>query len=152
MLRVMFGDLGWDADRIEKPNEYFNFEHEKNWCDSELAKAIIRDVDLSEHIKDEYVESPIYGGMPVTKLSSGCKALLILLNQDNVIMNGARMGDNCSKWLLEIAKIKDITITLDHSMKFPEPFEILSVNSGIILHTQKELFYEMIRQRKEEDD
>lgn len=41
-------------------------------------------------------------------------------------------GDNCSKWILEIAKRKDITISLEHYMMFEDMhFSFWNVNKGV---------------------
>ena len=44
-------------------------------------------------------------------------------------------GQNCAKWLLEIGKIKNVTVNLEYLMTFDEyePFEILSKNENRII-------------------
>lgn len=143
MLKIMFGQLGLDAKRVTKPSSYFDLVYDKSWLTSSLAQDIIRGVDLSEYVEDECIRSPLYGMIPPRMLSSGCKSLLILLNEDDTIISGARMGDNCCKWLLEIGNIKDITITLNHYMEFPEPFHIYSINSDKIIDNGLDLLLEV---------
>ena len=51
-----------------------------------------------------------------------------------------RVGDNCEKWILKIAKEskEDVNITLHHVMDFGEkPFEIHIVNN-VIVHNSEE--------------
>ena len=52
------------------------------------------------------------------------------------VFNGSACGDNCAKWILEIAKKKELTITLHHIMEFGDgPFEIEILNTGHIVNT-----------------
>lgn len=144
MLRIAFRNLGMSIEgKISYVSDYFDAQYEQSWFQSPLAKEIIRDIDQSEYISGEYIESPLLGGMPPTGLSTGCKSLLLLLNEDGAIVSGERMGDNCFKWVLEIAKVKDITITLNHGIEFEEPFEVLSMNTGRVLTNNLELFEEI---------
>ena len=50
-------------------------------------------------------------------------------------------GDNCAKWILEISKMKDVTINLRHMMSFGKDtkFEIKILNGGEVVHSMKEL-------------
>lgn len=57
-------------------------------------------------------------GISPESLSSGSKALIILFEEDYIV-NGDRLGDNCIGLLLEIAKRKDITITTSHILPLP---------------------------------
>lgn len=55
------------------------------------------------------VKSPVLGTLPVTKLSEGCKACIILYMCDDISVNLTSCGENCQPWLLRIAGVKDIT-------------------------------------------
>ena len=48
---------------------------------------------------------------------------------------------NCAKWILEIGRIKDVTINLRHMMSFGKDtkFEIKVQNGGETVHSMKEL-------------
>lgn len=145
MLRVIFWEKGLQAEgRVAYVSEYFNSVYTKKWLNNDLAKQIIKDIDRTDHIQDEFLMSPVLGGISPRDLSSGCKALLLLLNRPSVIVSGERMGDNCVVWLLEIGRMQDITITLHHCMKFPEKFQIWSVNSEKIIEDQQEYLEELI--------
>lgn len=134
MLSIWFGEKGLDLEgRIVHTSDYFDGMYEQSWFQSDLAKEIIKGVDKSNYISGEYIESPVFGGISPRDLSTGCKTLLVLLNEDNVVVSGERMGDNCYPWLLRIAEQKDITITLCHNVEIPEPFEIRNLNTGKIL-------------------
>lgn len=143
MLKIAFRELGMSIKgKISYVSDYFDAQYEQSWFQSPLAKEIIRDIDKSEYIKGEYIESPIFGGISPTDLSTGCKSLLLLLNEDGAIVSGERMGDNCFKWVLRIAEEKDITITLNHGIDLEEPFEAISLNTGNRITNNLELFEE----------
>lgn len=143
MLKIAFRDLGMSIQgKISYVSDYFDAQYEQSWFQKPLAKEIIQDIDKSEYIRGEYIESPVFGGIPPTSLSTGCKALLLLLNEEGIIVSGERMGDNCFKWVLKIAKEKDITITLNHGVDLEEPFEAVSLNTGKRITNNLELFEE----------
>ena len=84
---------------------------------------------------------PILGGISPRDLSTGCKALLILLNEPETIVSGDRMGDNCYPLLLEMAKEKDYTITLAHwvNLKEYEPLDIYDIPTNQKITTALEM-------------
>lgn len=141
MLKIIFGEQGLNLEeRIEYVSDYFDAQYEQDWLSSDLARNIIREIDKSEYKDGEYIHSPVLGGISPRDLSSGCKALLIILNEPDTIVSGDRMGDNCYPILLDIAKDRDVTITLCHYVdlrKF-EPLNILDVNTGSTIKTALE--------------
>lgn len=145
MLRIIFGEEGLRAEgRVAYVSEYFNSVYTRDWLNNGLAKQIIKDIDQTDHVQDEFLMSPVLGGISPRDLSSGCKALLLLLNKPSVIVSGERMGDNCVAWLLKIGQMQDITITLHHCMQFPENFQIWSINSGKLIGNRQEYLEELI--------
>lgn len=144
MLKVYFNKVSFEVEGcIGNTSKYFDAEYEPSWFSSETAKQIIKDIDNSEYISGEYIESPVLGGIPPMMLSTGCKTLLLLLNEPELIVSGDRMGDNCFPWLLRIAEKRDITITLSHSVELMEPFEIYSIRSDKVIKTNLELLGEL---------
>lgn len=61
---------------------YFNNTYEPEWFDSELAKEMIRDIDDSEVLSGECINSPVLGQIPLERLSGGVKTLLLMLNEN----------------------------------------------------------------------
>ncbi len=47
-----------------------------------MAKQIIHEIDDSTYVTGEYIESPVFGAISPKDLSTGCKAVLILLNEE----------------------------------------------------------------------
>lgn len=142
MLKIIFGNAGLNwKDCIRHTSEYFNSMYDVNWLSSDKAKEIIRIIDKSEYVDGEYISSPVFGGISPRDLSTGCKTLLILLNEPDKIVSGDRMGDNCFPLLLELSKEVDLTITLRHfvDLKAYEPFDIINYITGEKVTTTKEL-------------
>ena len=126
MLNIIYGDV---KNSIYNTNVYFKNSYEPEWLDAELAKKMIKDIDDSEVLSGECINSPVLGQIPPERLSGGVKTLLLILN------------DNCAKWILEIGRIKDVTINLRHMMSFGKDtkFEIKVQNGGETVHSMKEL-------------
>lgn len=138
MLTIIYGDV---ENSIYNTNVYFKNTYEPEWIESELAKKIIKDVDDSDVLSGECINSPILGQIPPERLSGGVKTLLLMLNEPDKIFNASTCGDNCAKWILEIGKQKDLTINLRHMMSFRHgtEFEIRIANGGEIVHSMREL-------------
>lgn len=137
MLKVIFGD----ADNIiYNTSIYFDNTYEEKWITDDLSRKIILDIDESEVVGEECINSPVLGPIPPTKLSGGTKTLILINNENDKIFNASACGDNCAKWLLKIGKEKDITINLRHIMDFgKDSFELLIINTNQIVHSMKEL-------------
>ena len=86
------------------------------------------------------IDSPFLGSIPVERLSGGVKTLILMNNDSEHIFNASACGDNCAKWILEIAKKKDLTIRLGYLMDFgKDDFSIEIVNLGKEVHNALEL-------------
>lgn len=138
MLTIIYGD---ESNCVYNTNVYFKNTYEPEWFETELAKQIVREVDDSEVLSSECIQSPVLGQIPPERLSGGVKTLLLILNEPEKIFNASTCGDNCAKWILEIGKREDVTINLRHMMDFGKDtvFEIIIKNGGEIVHSMKEL-------------
>ena len=114
MLSIRFGTT---KDTIIDVDNYFDFEYEDEWLQDEFVQKMILDVDKSEVLDSGVIKSPILGLIPPTEISGGVKALILMLKTDEEIW-ATSCGDNCAKWITEIAKQKDITISLEHYLSF----------------------------------
>ncbi len=138
MLSIIYGDM---QNSIHNTNVYFKNTYEPEWFESDLAKKIVKDIDNSDVLSGECINSPVLGQIPPERLSGGVKTLLLMLNEPDKIFNASTCGDNCAKWILEIGKQKDLTINLRHMMGFGKDteFEIRIQNGGEVVHSMKEL-------------
>lgn len=137
MLNVYLGDF---KDEIYNPPLYFINQYEDSWLETDLAKKMIKDVDKSEVVGPYLIQSPVLGPISPRELSGGVKTLLLLaFDKSGKVFNATACGDNCAKWILEIAKKKDLTISLHYSMNFGAgDYAIKILNNGVIVHNQEE--------------
>ena len=115
MLRVWFGDR---ENAIYNTSVFFKNRYKDEWITDEFARKVIKDVDHSEVIDANSILSPVLGTITPLQLSGGVKALILMKNYPGLIFNASNCGDNCAKWILELAKERDFTINLYHVMDF----------------------------------
>ena len=60
---------------------YFNNRYENEWLEDPVVKQIVRDIDHSEILSNRAVESAVLGIIPITRISGGAKALILMLKQ-----------------------------------------------------------------------
>lgn len=137
MLNVYLGDY---KNEIYNPPLYFINQYEDEWLETDLAKKMIKDIDKSELVGPHLIQSPVLGPISPRELSGGVKTLLLLaFDESGKVFNATACGDNCAKWILEIAKKKDLTISLHYSMNFGDgEYKIKILNNGVIVHNQAE--------------
>lgn len=145
-LSVYFGHLD---DELYYVDSYFDNCYEEDWFTSELAKNILKGIDRVYEINGlSFTARHFVDDKPVVispdKLSSGTKALLILLNTDEQYVCVSRCGDNCILYLLEIAKEKPITITINNSFSPQPDFEFYSINDKKIFSTYEDFVRRVI--------
>lgn len=138
MLRVYFGQK---ENSIYNTSANFRNNYDKKWLLDDFAKKVIKDIDRSEVLDSYAVKSPVLGIISPEDLSGGVKALILMKNYPGKIFNASNCGDNCAKWILELAKDRDFTINLYHVMDFGKgEFEIKIMNSPkkLIAHNMLE--------------
>lgn len=137
MLNIFYGDM---PEAIYNTAAYFKFNYEKDWITEPRTIDMIKDVDSSTVLGNGAIDSPVLGVIAPVNLSGGVKTLILIDKVPDKVFNASNCGDNCSHWLLEIAKDKDVTVNLRHIMKFKdEPFEIRILNDDVVVTTMKEL-------------
>lgn len=140
MLSIYFGDM---PEAIYNTSVYFQNQYADCWITSELSKKMIRDVDHSEVISAQLIESPVLGAIPPTQLSGGVKTLILMAYDKKHIFNASTCGDNCAKWILAMGKERKLVINLRHLMDFGhEPFKIKVLNTNRIVRNMEELVAE----------
>ena len=106
---------------------------------------MIEDVDRSRVVSASVIESPVLGSITPLQLSGGVKTLLLMKFDHTQVFNASTCGDNCAKWILDMAKRRKLVINLRHMMDFGEKdFKIRVLNSGKIAHNMAELIHESI--------
>lgn len=142
MLNVYFGDM---PDAIYNTALYFRNVYQDAWITDSMSREIILDVDKSTVVSANLIESPVLGPISPVMLSGGVKTLLLIKHDKKQVFNASTCGDNCAKWILQLAEKRKVVINLHHVMDFgPDDFKIKVLNSGVIAHNMSELIRESI--------
>ncbi len=129
---------------IFSPPTFFDNTYQEEWLDEDFTKAVLKDIDKGSFISHRAVDTEVLGVIPLREIAGGTKTLILMNFDDEHIFNASACGDNCAKWILEIAKKKDLTINLNHIMHFEGDFEAKILNNGKIVHNFEEFLYESI--------
>lgn len=137
MLKVYFGSR---EDEIYNSSAYFVNQYEDEWITTELARKMILDVDKSVVVSSRVIDSPVLGPITPRELSGGVQTLLLMAYDDSGnIFNASACGNNCAKWILEIARTKDLTVTLHNIMDFGYgSFDLYILNEHKLVHDMSE--------------
>lgn len=142
MLNVYFGDM---PDAIYNTALYFRNVYQDAWITDSMSREIILDVDKSTVVSANLIESPVLGPISPVMLSGGVKTLLLIKHDKKRVFNASTCGDNCAKWILQLAEKRKLVINLHHVMDFgPDDFKIKVLNSGVIARNMSELIRESI--------
>ncbi|MBQ2882552.1 MAG: DUF4869 domain-containing protein [Alphaproteobacteria bacterium] len=140
MLKLWLYEPKNDEGYIHSAGIFFDAEYEGEWLEEGLIKEMILDVDKSEVISGQLIQSPILGPIPPERLSGGVKTLIMASHDNTRVYNLTSCGDNCAKWVLKLAENQDIVMRLGHYMNFEscEPFqiEILNLNRIVTNYTE----------------
>ncbi|MDD6697000.1 MAG: DUF4869 domain-containing protein, partial [Veillonellaceae bacterium] len=60
------------------------------------------DIDKSTVISGNVIDSPVFGKIPLLKLSGSVKTLILIQNVPDKIFNVSACGDDCAPWLLRL--------------------------------------------------
>ncbi len=140
MLSIYFGDM---PEAIYNTNTFFQNQYQDSWITKPLSKEIIQDVDKSEVISANLIQSPVLGPISPKELSGGVKTLLLMANDKKHVFNASTCGDNCAKWILQLGEKDKLVINLRHLMDFgPGVFKIKVLNTGKRVKNMAELVAE----------
>ena len=116
-----------------------------SWITNDETIRMIKDVDRSEVVDTNIIQSPVLGSITPLQLSGGMKTLMLIKFDRSHIFNASTCGDNCAKWILSMAQDRKVVINLYHVMDFgKDPFKIKILNSGKIVHNMEEMIHESI--------
>lgn len=137
MLRINFGSCDGE---VYNPPVYFKNQYEDEWIVHELSRKMIKDIDKSDVIGPHIIESPVLGGIGPERLSGGVQTLILMaFDETGKVFNASAGGDNCARWIIEIARQKELMITLHNIMSFQGlPIEAEIINDGRIVHNYTE--------------
>lgn len=115
-------------------NNYFDVNYDEEWFQDTFVKDMMKDVCDATVLPCGVIDIKDYGKVTPTQLSVGVKALILMLKTDRVVY-ATVCGDNCVKWIIKIAKKKDVTICLQHYMEFEEDFVAVCLDNNKEIHS-----------------
>ena len=136
MLNIYFGEM---PEAIYNTAAYFKNTYQGEWITTEFAREVIKGVDRSEVIDKYLIKSPALGMISPEELSGGTKTLLLIKNCPDMIFNASTCGDNCARFILKIARERDVTINLYHIMRFGKRFKAKILNDGVVVDSMEQL-------------
>lgn len=136
MLKIFFGDM---PKAIYNTEVYFKNKYQASWLLDSTTQEMIKGIDDSMVVSGKVIDSPYLGMIPPTGLSGGVKTLILIKNEPKTVFNASTCGDNCAKWLLELAKDQDITVNLNHIMDFGTEFEVYVLNEKKAVNNMRDL-------------
>ena len=140
MLSVFFGEM---PEAVYNTNVYFQNQYKDSWITKPLSREMILDIDKSEVISENLIQSPVLGAISPSQLSGGVKTLILMANDKSHVFNASTCGDNCAKWILQLGATEKLVINLRHLMDFgPGEFKIKVLNTGKIVKNMSELVAE----------
>ncbi len=142
MLNILFRE---DEREIRYTDSYFNNNYQDEWFEDESVKRIIKDIDQSDVLNAQIVISPVLGAIPVTQISGGAKAVILMLKRSDLLIHGNSCGDNCAEWISQIGKMQDIYVHLTYPMRFPDNVELKVMDTGIKCNSYKEYVEEYLK-------
>ena len=136
MLNIFFGDM---PEAIYNTEVYFKNTYQDQWFEDDFAKRVIKSVDKSEVLDTHLIKSPVLGLIPPVMLSGGTKTLLLIKNNPELVFNASTCGDNCARFILELARQRDVTINLRRIMRFGKRFKANVLNDGVVVDNMEQL-------------
>lgn len=142
MLNIYYGDM---PEAIYNTSVYFDNVYLDKWLEDAFAQKMLKAIDKAKVLSANAVDTKALGIIPVTRISGGCKTLLLIYNEPDKIFNASTCGDNCAKWILKIADLyekngRDITINLRHIMDFGDSkFRAMILNDAMIVNGMDEM-------------
>ena len=120
-------------------SDYFDDEYEDEWFTDPYVVKLLKNIDNTEVREGGTLYNEVLGGIVKSQLSTGVKGLILLYKTDCKI-NGDRLGDNCWKYVLEIAQSKDIYIVLRHMPELPSDFSARLLNDNRMIDRSEYIF------------
>ena len=126
MLSIYFGD----KENVIHGPSWFRFNYRPEWFEDAFVQEMLKDIDKSEFVGGELIQSDVLGPIPPERLSGGLQTLISIYKKPELVFNATSCGENCAKWLLKIGEKQDVEVNLRYFMPFDglDPFEIRVIN------------------------
>ena len=143
MLKVYFGNY---KNALLSGNSYFDTNVDESCIESNFGRKIIKEISGADVLDKNSVIHPVFGSIPTRDLAGSIKALLILMfDNEYGVLDLASMGDNCLKYLGEIAEKKDIKVCTDSWRELWNNSPILVLNDNVVVDSEDKLYEEWVK-------
>lgn len=137
-LKIRFGHFD---DDIHDPDELFKLFDYKEWFRDPFVIEMVETIDKCKFNGTSFTGD--FGVFGFEELSSGSKALVLMYKHPEFVYDATRCGNNCAKWIVEVAKRVDLTISLRYDMRFHEDGanflgDFYCINTEEMLHGDKD--------------
>lgn len=112
MLNFYIGHLDNEVIKIDSR---FKAQFKRINLLTDFSRRVVAGVDKSEVHSENIIISPVLGYVTPLELSGGVKLLLLLMYND-IITEFNYFGENCYKYIAEIARVKDVTLCVTQSV------------------------------------
>lgn len=130
---------------IEMIDGYFDHYKKTEWFSNPDVVRVIKEIDNTDVEREQVLISPVFGYMSPDRLSTGCKAVILMIVQNIAVVRATSCGDNCGAVIYELSKTRDIHILLEYIMDFPYDFEAVFVESGVRVYSRPDYVEEIVR-------
>jgi hypothetical protein len=121
-------------------DQIFYGQYEEEWFEDSFVKRMIKEIDESEVISSNFIQSPVLGPITFERLSGGVKVLIMLYKMPEMQQWGSSCGDNCMPLMAEISKLQDITVKFSHCpSNFPKDIKARFCDDGEIISNSDDL-------------
>ncbi len=136
MLHIKFGEM----DNVNYGPSWFKANYHPEWLKDPFVQDMILGVDKSKYVDGLVIDSPVLGPIPPERLSGGIQTLIMIYERPDLVFDATSCGENCSKWLLEIGKQKDVMVNLNYLMKFDkcDNIEVYIENENRLINTYED--------------
>lgn len=143
MLHIKFGEM----DNVNYGPSWFKANYHPEWLKDPFVQDMILGVDKSKYVDGLVIDSPVLGPIPPERLSGGIQTLIMIYERPDLVFDATSCGENCSKWLLEIGKQKDVMVNLNYLMKFDkcDNIEVYIENENRLINTYEDYILTAIK-------
>lgn len=156
MLNIWYGEPG---DRVlTNPDRWFK-NGGKRFLNTEFSKNLIRSIDSCRYISNDVVDSKYLGVVVSDKISSGSKAIMCMLYEENKLVKLAYLGENMYPYLAYVSNIKDVfiiaTMPCEIYSKSDYTGKVRILNTGRVVCNLEDLtdvFFELCNEENRVED